>query len=178
VNLFVGGFIGSPAMNMVEAQVSREDGALYAEFAGTRLRIDDEVLEQRPGLRAFEGKSAVLGIRPEDMEDAALAGDAPDDRRMPVTVDLREALGSEVIIHFTIEAPIVLTEDTKELATDVGTTELQDLEARAQEARSTFVASLNPRTEARERRDIEIVVDTKRLHFFDPRTSLGIYDET
>jgi multiple sugar transport system ATP-binding protein len=176
VNIFVGGFIGSPAMNMVEAELSRGDGGLFVEFARMRLRVDDEVLETRPGLRAFEGKKIVLGIRPEDIEDASLAGEAPEDRRMPATVDLREALGSEVLIHFTVEAPIVLTEDTRELATDVGTVELEDLEARAKEARSTFVASLNPRTDAREGERVELVVDTHRLHFFDPESGRGVFD--
>ena len=176
VNIFVGGFIGSPAMNMVEAELSRGDGRLFVEFAGMRLHVDDEVLETRPGLRAFEGKQIVLGIRPEDIEDASLAGEAPEDRRMQATVDLREALGSEVLIHFTVEAPIVLTEDTRELATDVGTVELEDLEARAKEARSTFVASLNPRTDAREGERLELVVDTHRLHFFDPESGRGVFD--
>jgi len=176
VNIFVGGFIGSPAMNMVEAELSRGDGGLFVEFAGMRLRVDDQVLETRPGLRAFEGKKIVLGIRPEDIEDASLAGEAPEDRRMPATVDLREALGSEVLIHFTVEAPIVLTEDTRELATDVGTVELEDLEERAKEARSTFVASLNPRADAREGERVELVVDTHRLHFFDPESGRGVFD--
>jgi multiple sugar transport system ATP-binding protein len=176
VNIFVGGFIGSPAMNMVEAELSRGDGGLFVEFAGMRLRVDDEVLETRPGLRAFEGKKIVLGIRPEDIEDASLAGEAPEDRRMPATVDLREALGSEVLIHFTVEAPIVLTEDTRELATDVGTVELEDLEERAKEARSTFVASLNPRADATEGERVELVVDTHRLHFFDPESGRGVFD--
>jgi multiple sugar transport system ATP-binding protein len=176
VNIFVGGFIGSPAMNMVEAQLSAADGGLHAEFGGIRLRVDDDVLEERPGLRSFEGKKVVMGIRPEDMEDASLAGEAPDDRRLGATVDLREALGSEILIHFTVEAPIVLTEDTKELASDVGTEELEDLEQRAAEARSTFVASLNPRTEAREGERLELFVDTKRLHFFDPESGRGVYN--
>jgi multiple sugar transport system ATP-binding protein len=89
LNIFVGGFIGSPAMNMVEAELFGGDGGLHAEFAGTRLRVDDEVLEARPGLRGFEGKKVVLGIRPEDMEDASLVGEAPEDRRLSATVDLR-----------------------------------------------------------------------------------------
>jgi multiple sugar transport system ATP-binding protein len=176
VNIFVGGFIGSPAMNMVEAELTESDGGLHVEFAGTRLRIDDDVLAERPGLREFEGKKVVLGIRPEDMEDASLVGEAPEDRRLGATVDLREALGSEILIHFTVEAPIVLTEDTKELASDVGTEELEDLEQRAAEARSTFVASLNPRTEAREGERLELFLDTRRLHFFDPESGRGVYD--
>jgi multiple sugar transport system ATP-binding protein len=174
VNLFVGGFIGSPAMNMVETTLSRSDGGLFAEFGGHRLRVDDELLKERPGLKRFEGKEVVLGIRPEDMEDASLVR-APEDRRIPAVVDLREALGSEILIHFTVKAPVVVTEDTKELAVDVGAEALEELEQVAQQGESSFVAQLNPRTHAREREPIELFVDTKRLHFFEPGTGLGIY---
>jgi multiple sugar transport system ATP-binding protein len=177
VNLFVAGFIGSPAMNMVEAELSRADGGLVAEFAGTRLRVDDAVLDDRPGLKRYEGKRVILGIRPEDMEDASLAADAPDDRRLSTTVDLREALGSEVLVHFTVNAPMVLTEDTKELAADTGTEVLEALEARSQERGSEFTAALNPRTEARKGEPLELFVDTTRFHFFDPESGLGIYGD-
>jgi multiple sugar transport system ATP-binding protein len=175
VNLFVGGFIGSPSMNMVTARLSL-DGTPTVEFGGLRLRVDDEVLRQRPGLRAYDGKEVVLGIRPEDMEDASLVGEASADRRLEATVDLREALGSQVLIHFGVDAPIVLTEDTKELAVDVGAESAEALEARAKHEAATFVAELNPRTKARAKQPIALFVDTSRLHFFDPATGLGIYD--
>jgi multiple sugar transport system ATP-binding protein len=175
VNLFVGGFIGSPAMNMVLAELGRRDGNTTVSFGDMTLRVDDEVAKTRPKLKEYEGKSVVVGIRPEDMEDASLVGEAPQDRRLSANVDLKEALGSEVLIHFTVDAPIVLTEDTRELAVDVGAEALEDLEERAQEATSVFVAALNPRTGAREGHRLELFVDTKRLHFFDAETGLGIY---
>jgi multiple sugar transport system ATP-binding protein len=173
-NLFVGGFIGSPAMNLAMADLSRADGSRFVEFGGIRLRLDDVLEGSRPGLQAYEGRSLVVGIRPEDVADASLAADAPPDRRLRASVDLREALGSEVIIHFTVEAPPVLTEDTRELARDVGASD--ELEDRVEENRSTFVARLDPRTDAHERHPIELTVDTARLHFFDPETGLGIYE--
>lgn len=101
--------------------------------------------------------------------------DAPPDRRIRAVVDLREALGSEILIHFQVRAPMVLTEDTRELAVDVGTEALERLEERARAAVSSFVAQLNPRTGAREGEPIELVVDTSRMHFFDLETGLGIY---
>jgi multiple sugar transport system ATP-binding protein len=177
VNLFVAGFIGSPAMNMVEAELARSDGGFDARFGSHRLRIDDRVLTDRPALKRYEGKRVVLGIRPEDMEDASLVSDAPDDRRIRADVELREALGSEVVVHFSVDAPIVLTEDTKELAVDAGAEALESLEAQAEEARSEFTASLNPRTEARMGEPLELAVDTGRLHFFDPESGLGIYGD-
>jgi multiple sugar transport system ATP-binding protein len=177
VNLFVAGFIGSPAMNMVEADLSRSDGAVYVAFGGFKLRVDDKEVQGRPALAKFEGRRVILGLRPESMEDASVEPGAPEDRRMSATVDLRESLGSQVVIHFTVDAPVVLTEDTKELAHDVGAEALEDLSARAEEAKSKFVAQLDPRTTAREGERIDLVVDTARFHFFDPETGLGIYDE-
>ena len=174
-NLFVAGFIGSPAMNMVEAELSSEDGGMFVTFAGFGLRLDDALVSARPALKAYEGKTVVLGIRPEAMEDASLAGDVPADRRISARVDIREALGSEVLVHFTVKAPVVLTEDTKELASDVDSEVLETLEVQAREQTSKFVAQLDPRTEVRERQDVQLAVDTARFHFFDLETGLGIY---
>jgi multiple sugar transport system ATP-binding protein len=177
VNLFVAGFIGSPAMNVVEGSLVRSNGAMYAEFGALRLKVDDEVIQARPALSKFEGKKLVIGLRPESMEDASLVPGAPEDRRIQALVDLREALGSQVAIHFTIDAPVVVTEDTKELAHDLGAEALEELTAQAEESKSRFVAQLDPRTHVREGDRIELVVDTARFHFFDPETGLGIYSE-
>jgi multiple sugar transport system ATP-binding protein len=177
VNLFVAGFIGSPAMNMVEADLSHSNGSASVEFAGFRLKVTDEATASRPALRKFDGKRVVLGIRPEDMEDATLAPDSPRDRRISASVDLREALGSVILIHFTVNAPIVLTEDTKELASDVSTEALETLHEKAQQNTSTFVAELDSKSKVQRGDRIELVVDTGRLHFFDPETGRGIYQD-
>jgi multiple sugar transport system ATP-binding protein len=176
-NLFVAGFIGSPAMNMVEAEVVGSDGRLALRFGGHELSVDGHLVAERPRLRSYHGKTVIVGIRPEDMEDAAFAPDAPADRRLRSRVDLRESLGSMVMVHFTVEAPMVLTEDTKELAGDLGPEALDTLHARAGAATSTFVAQLDPRTTVQERRDVDLVVNTGRLHFFDPETGLGVYED-
>ena len=170
-NLFVAGFIGSPAMNMVEADLLREGDALRVAFGGETLTLDPEMVSRRAALRSFEGKRVIVGIRPEDIEDAAIHSDSPADRRLRTRVNLREALGSEVLVHFTVDAPPVVTDDTRELARDAGAAEL---EAGRHEGRSTFVARLSPRTEARERADVELAVDTSRMHFFDPDTGSRI----
>ncbi len=176
-NLFVAGFIGSPAMNMVDAGLTRTDGSSVVEFGGFRLRLSDEVYGSRPDLKAYESKRVILGLRPEDMEDATLVPEAPDDRRIRATVELREALGADILVHFKVNAPIVMTEDVKELAGDVGQEALEAAEQSAQKGESIFLARLNPRTGAREREPIELVVDVERLHFFDPDTGEGIYGE-
>jgi multiple sugar transport system ATP-binding protein len=174
VNLFVGGFIGSPAMNMVGATLVRNGEGLGVEFGDIKLRVDDEVSAKRPGLAAFVDRPIVVGIRPENLEDAELEQGAPADRRFRTTVDLREALGSEVLVHFTLAAPPVLTEDTKELARDAGAP--HGLDGVAPRETTAFIARLDPRTRAQERGAIELVVDTAQFHFFDPETGLGIYD--
>ena len=171
-NLFVAGFIGSPAMNLVEATLARSNGSMTIEFGGYRLAVPDEVMSGRPDLKGFEGKSVIVGIRPEDIEDAALVSDAPADHRIRSSVFLREALGADVLIHFMIKAPAVVTEDTKELASDVGH---EALEAAAAANELEFLARLNPRTDAAQGQAIELVVDVHRLHFFDPETGAGIY---
>jgi multiple sugar transport system ATP-binding protein len=182
-NLFVAGFIGSPAMNMVEAELNREDGRLSVSFGSTRLAIDDEVLSERPHVRAYEGKRVIVGIRPENMEDASIMPNIPQDRRMKVEILLREALGSEVLVHFGIDAPPVLTEDTRELVGEQTgpmaqtSVAVQELERAVEIGTSTFVARLDPRTEAKQRQTLELAVDTARLHFFDPESGLGIYED-
>jgi multiple sugar transport system ATP-binding protein len=176
-NLFVAGFIGSPAMNLVEASLTRSDGDASIEFGGIRLGLSDDLFATRPALKGYEGKQVIVGLRPEDMEDATIAPDAPADRRIRSGVFLREALGADVLVHFRIQAPEVITEDVKELAHDVGQEALQAVQERAQAGESTFLARLNPRTGAAEGEQVELVVDVSRLHFFDPASGLGIYED-
>ena len=173
-NLFVAGFIGSPAMNLVEATLERTGDDTTVSFGSTRLSLDGSLVAARPALAAYEGRSVVLGIRPESLEDVSLAAETTSDRRIRAHVDLRESLGSEVLVHFSVDAPPVLTEDTRELSRDLDTGAAVTQAAE----RSTFVARLDPRTEARERGEIELAVDTTRLHLFDPETGQGIHDET
>jgi multiple sugar transport system ATP-binding protein len=176
-NVFVGGFIGSPAMNLVEATIEAgDDGTLAARFGSGRLAIPGELVSERPALQAYRGKNVVLGVRPEEMEDAALAGDAADDATIEMSVGLVEQMGSEAYIHFTLDAPIVLTEDTRDLVEHAGgTTAIEDIE-KAPEA-SPFVARVSPRTRLRKGDDGRLVVDNRRLHFFDLDTGAAIWDQ-
>jgi multiple sugar transport system ATP-binding protein len=174
VNLFVGGFIGSPAMNMFEARLARDDGSLAVEIGSQRLALDAAALDQRPGLRAYEGKPVILGLRPEHVEDAALVSDAPADRRLQGTVELTEALGAEIVLHISIDAKQALTEDVRELAEDIG----EEIEDEA-EGKTMLVGRIGALSNLRIGETAELVVDTGALHFFDPATGAGIYnDET
>jgi multiple sugar transport system ATP-binding protein len=177
-NLFVGGFIGSPAMNLVEAGLERSNGALSVTFGDQRLALGDEVLSARPGLKAFEGKEVVLGIRPEHLEDASLARDTAAEKRIRGEVELTEALGSELMVHFKVNAPPALTEDIKELAADVGEDVVAELEEASAEQQTMMVGRFSVESRVREGETSEVAVDTRALHFFDPDSGQGIYDET
>ncbi|HET7046417.1 MAG TPA: sn-glycerol-3-phosphate ABC transporter ATP-binding protein UgpC [Gaiellaceae bacterium] len=175
VNLFVGGFIGSPAMNMLEATLERSNGDLTVAAGSQRIALGAETLSVRPALNRYVGRPVVLGIRPEDLEDAALASDTPDDQRLQGKVVLREALGSEIMVHFTVDASPARTEEARELAHDAG------VEHAAQGVKANGGATIVGRFGARSKvvtdEATEVAVDTRALHFFDPETGLGIYDE-
>jgi multiple sugar transport system ATP-binding protein len=178
VNLFVGGFIGSPAMNMIEAKLERNNGGVLAHLGNQAIALDDETLGAHPALRDFDGRTIVIGIRPEDLEDAALAPDTPKERRIDGSVELTEALGSEIMVHFTIEARQAMTEDVRELAQDVGDERAVKEASNGGPAKASLVGRFNARSRVRADQPIEVAVDTRALHFFDPETGLGIYDGT
>jgi multiple sugar transport system ATP-binding protein len=163
-------------MNFVNARLTNGGGAPFVEFADIRLRVDDEVVGERPALAGYAGREVVVGIRPDATEDAAIARDAPADRRFAARAELRETVGSEAFVHFTLDAEPVVTEDTRELAVDTGTEMLQKLEEEASEHKTPFVARMHARSKAREGERVELFVDTRELHFFDPETGAGIYD--
>ena len=175
VNLFVGGFIGSPAMNMIEATLERKNGGYAAKVGDESIAIEAEEVKARPGLAAYVGKEIVLGIRPEDLEDAALAP-GTESQRLRGQVELTEALGSEVMVHFTIKARHATTEDVRELAEDVG--DERAIEQPADGDTATLVGRFGARSRVRPDQPVEVAVDTRSLHFFDPHTGLGIYDGT
>jgi multiple sugar transport system ATP-binding protein len=176
INVFVGGFIGSPAMNLLQGKLEDgPDGALCLRLGEQALALDRALVDERPALLGWIGRELIAGIRPEELEDASLDGDSPGDRRLRVHVQLREALGSELIVHARIAARRASTEQVEELAQDIGVTPIA---GRGDEAETTIVARLSPHARVGEDQPLELVVDTRQLHFFDPETGLGIYDET
>jgi multiple sugar transport system ATP-binding protein len=172
VNLFVGGFIGSPAMNMIEATLQRQNGGLAAKVGSQSIALDGETLSQRPGLKEFEGRDVVLGVRPEDLEDLSLASGTAEGHRLRGKVQLTEALGSEIMVHFTIDARHAVTEEVRELAEDTG----DDRVPTHADEEATLVGRFGARSRVRNGDDVDVAVDTRALHFFDPQTGLGIYD--
>jgi multiple sugar transport system ATP-binding protein len=175
LNLFVGGFIGSPAMNLVEATLERANGGLAAVLGSQKIALGEETLSNRPALKTFEGRPVILGIRPEDLEDVELVPEAPADRTLEGEVELTEALGSEVMVHFEIDATRAITDEVRELQKDAGA-EGMDEGGQANGSATTMVARFGARTKARKGENIRVAVDTRSLHFFEPETGLGIYD--
>jgi multiple sugar transport system ATP-binding protein len=174
VNLFVAGFIGSPAMNFVEAQVERVDGRWELAFGQERLAADESESARSPGLASYEGRSVIVGMRPEHLEDAALASDTPPERRFRGRVQLTEALGSEVMVHLQVAAAPVVTEDLRELARDTDESSLDDLEHQRRARRTAFVGRFGAASEVRDDTDTEVAVGVGTLRFFDPETGRAV----
>jgi len=172
LNIFVAGFIGSPAMNLLEARVSGSGDALVLELGSQRLTVPPSLLAERPAIRSYAGRRLVVGIRPEDMDDASLAT-GRDVSVLDSTADLVEAMGSDILVHFTLDAPPVVTEDTKELARDAG----EAVEAVQRTGETVVVARFSPRSRVREGEPIKVAVDAGRLHLFDPDSGLSVWED-
>ncbi|WP_419911680.1 ABC transporter ATP-binding protein [Candidatus Poriferisodalis sp.] len=160
-NLFVAGFIGAPSMNLRMARLSSgagPDGAWQLQMGSQVLDLPGRVLDAKPALRAYDGADVVVGIRPEAFEDASVAG---DDVRpsLSAEVSLSEALGSDLLLHFPLDAPSVEAGDPDAL---------EGIEDRM------VIARVHPRSTARPGSAIELSVDVDELHFFDPQTEAAI----
>jgi multiple sugar transport system ATP-binding protein len=167
VNEFVAGFIGSPAINLVEAQLVEANGHYAVAFGEHRLTVDDRLARNRPGLKDYVGKSIILGIRPEDFEDATLESGVPSDRRLRVDVDLTEPLGAEVLLYFGTTATGVVSSAA---AADVGEDAAVHFGGNGDGgAQSRMCARVSPRTRVAIGQSAELAVDTSRLYFFDPQ---------
>jgi multiple sugar transport system ATP-binding protein len=170
-NLFVAGFIGSPAMNLVEAELAERDGRLSVTFGPHTLAIPQETAAARPALREYVGRRVALGIRPEDLED----GEAAAGCQLNITVDIKEDMGAEVYLHFAVDAPPVTAEELREI---VGGEALAAADEQTHHHGSPFIARVARGTTAREREPVQLAVDTTRLHFFDLESGDAIYGAT
>jgi multiple sugar transport system ATP-binding protein len=169
VNLFVAGFIGSPAMNFVAAELVRDAGPSVT-FAGYRLPLPAGLLDAKPGLSGYLGHEVILGIRPSDFEDASLA-DA-EWARMGVTANVTEELGSEIHVIFTLDAPPIQHPSISDaVAGDDDTDEAATMLAGG---KSLWTARVAARSRVRPGQPIELAVNTSNLQFFDPTSGLSI----
>ncbi|MDP4508161.1 ABC transporter ATP-binding protein [Nonomuraea turcica] len=174
VNLFVAGFMGSPSMNFVTAELVRDNGAAVT-FADIKLSIPESTFTDKPGLDQYIGKKIILGIRPSDFEDATSAGNHANGwATLPVKAEVTEELGSEINVLFLIDAPPVEHKDTV-AAADTGDDDEAALPLVGD--KSLWTARVNARSHVRPGQNIELVVDTHNMHFFDPASGLAIGHE-
>jgi multiple sugar transport system ATP-binding protein len=169
VNLFVAGFIGSPGMNLISADLSVDgDGKASLGVGAASLVVPESVLHQRPALRSYAGKQVAVGIRPEDMEDAEIVGHEQGTTLTSVA-DLVEAMGSDVMVHFPVRADAVRTEEQRAIEVETGgpITGSDD---------TVLVGRFSPRTRVYEGQPIQVRIDTSRLHFFDPQTGKSVWE--
>ena len=168
VDMSVAGFVGSPAMNMLVAELTFDDaGQASVSFGEHRLTVPDIVLRKRPALKRYDGRRLVLGIRPEDMEDAEIVGGA-DGSTLVSVADLVEAMGADAMVHFPVDAEQVRTEDREMLDRESGY-------ARAAPGGALLVGRFSPRTRIFEGQPVTVRVDTEGLHFFDLDTGRSIW---
>ncbi|HCH79504.1 MAG TPA: ABC transporter ATP-binding protein [Acidimicrobiaceae bacterium] len=165
-NVFVAAFIGSPSMNLFEGVVSRDGstGAYSVQLGSQSIAVPTEAIEARPALASYLDQPVVVGIRPEDLDDAAIFPDHPGDQRIHATIDVREALGAETLVHFGVDAPHVDSGDPDALD------ELGD------ESSSRCTGRFSPLTEANVGETIQITVNASKFHFFDKTSHLAIRD--
>ena len=162
-NLFVAGFIGSPAMNLVYGHVEGSGDDVWAVLPDNRLKIDKRAIDDHPGLESYVGKEIVIGVRPSSLEAAAVAG-ANADRTMRANIEVTEMLGADTYVHFTVKRSPVITPDIEELLADSG----RDSSSLGDE--TNFIARVSPDIDVSRGDTIDLVVDTSKLHFFDQDT--------
>ncbi len=175
-NMFVGGFIGSPAMNMLEATVERDGDVTKVVVGDAQFELGAQTLAAHPALTAYASRSIVLGIRPEGLQDAALINGDPRPRLRGQAM-LREALGPEVLLHFSVAARQAVTDEVRELAEDAGDDRIVERLAAGAPSSTTLVGRLSPLTKLREGDPFEAAIDERSLHFFDAQTGLAIHDQ-
>ena len=164
-NIFVAGFIGSPSMNFVYADVGVKNGAIELSFGNDQIDYNGKKLDE---LKAFENKEIVMGIRPEAFEDGNYANESEFSESIKVSVSLLEQLGSDSYIHFYKDIKPVQTEAIEEILADDG----EDISILGDNTK--FIARINPNSTVVEGEEIELKIDPSKLHFFNPDTGDAI----
>jgi multiple sugar transport system ATP-binding protein len=169
-NLFVATFIGSPAMNLAEAKLVRDQGPML-HFAEHKVPLPEQLVASRAGLDGYFDKQLIVGLRPSSMEDAQYA---PQDwPRVKGEVAVTEELGSEVNLIFHMAAPPV-HHDIMIARFDKAAKDEVEAEELAGEGHGLWTARVNPKTQARVGRTVELATDTGGFHFFDKDTGYAI----
>jgi multiple sugar transport system ATP-binding protein len=170
-NLFVATFIGSPAMNLVKARVEQEGDGLACVVGDQRLVLPPRVAGEHRSLAAYRDRDVTLGVRPEHLSDATFAdGEA----RIQGVVSLVEALGADRLVHATVDAEPVVTQELLEIAQDIDSAAVQSLRDEARERHVTFVARFDTRSDVQPEQPVALAAHWKDLHFFDMDTGASL----
>jgi multiple sugar transport system ATP-binding protein len=168
-NLFVAGFIGSPPMNLAQATIAGQDGELVAKLGETVIPIPGDVVEEL-GLEKWRDKMLIFGIRPEDLHQSGDGEQPGSNAKLPATIDRIEALGASLLVHFAVDAPPAKTAGIAAATGEHGLDEVPLIG----HGGAWFSAAFAPRSAVRSGNEVEIAVDTKRLHFFDPESEASV----
>lgn len=163
-NIFVAGFIGSPSMNFVYATTKTVKNGTEISFGDSKITSKNAP----ENLKKFEGKEIVLGIRPEAFEDAIYANSEEYTEKININISLLEQLGSDSYIHFYKDIKPVQTKAIEEILADEG----EDISSLGTQTK--FIARINPNSSVKEGESIDLSIDSKKLHYFDPETGLAI----
>ena len=164
-NIFVAGFIGSPSMNFVYADVKVSGSSVELSFANETITCSGDTVNK---LKEVDGKQIVLGIRPEAFEDSIYAKDSEYTESISIKVTLLEQLGSDSYIHFYKDIKPVQTEAIEEILADEG----EDISVLGDETK--FIARINPNSTVKEGEEISLSIDPSKLHFFDPESGKAL----
>jgi multiple sugar transport system ATP-binding protein len=156
VNLFVASFVGSPPMNLLEAELVRTDGSLVCRLGENEIDLPDDVVARQPGLQAHVGGPIAIGIRPEDVQ----LGPVVDGTQLPARVLLVEALGAEHLVHLEIAA-------TPLRRTELVDAAIQPSETEAFGRSSTLLGRFDRNFLLQPGEAVEVAIDARRVHFFE-----------
>jgi multiple sugar transport system ATP-binding protein len=154
-------------MNLLEGRIDVEGDGAVLTLGQHRLDLPAAVLAALPSLRSYDGRDLVVGIRPEVLSDGASTGNGAG-ATLRAQVELREALGGELILHLRTAVRPAVTEDTMHVAADVDSAAIEALEKSASHGETLVVAKFDGRSRVRMGDTVDVAVDVERLHFFDP----------
>ncbi|MDP9438027.1 MAG: sn-glycerol-3-phosphate ABC transporter ATP-binding protein UgpC [Actinomycetota bacterium] len=169
-NVFVAGFIGSPAMNFIRAHLERENGAYVVAFGSTRIELTREAIGEHPDVGGYVNKEVIVGIRPEHIEDARLVEITADSDCVQVTPQVIESMGSEKYVYFSVDRELTAHTKSMEDMTSVGA----DGGGSTDDFGDLMVARISPESTVREGEEVKMAVEASKIHLFDPETELAI----
>jgi multiple sugar transport system ATP-binding protein len=171
-DLFIARFIGSPPMNLIEGTL-RRDGPYAVTLGSREVLLDAQEAGNGAAFEPYVGRSVVVGLRPEQLDDAGVADDIQPERRIGGVVTLRETLGSDVLVHFEVDGARPLSGQVRAAAVEAAVDPVE-LEPAADEPGLLFIARFDPRSRIGQQERVEAAIRPGALQLFDPQTGAAI----